>query len=183
MVKFFKSMLSWICSFGIAIVITLLIGIFGIQPYTVEGHSMDPTLHDQQKVLVSKIPNSFPGTIERGDIVIIDSRVHEARTIRDDIMEQPIMRWLSDEPTDSIYVKRVIAKAGDELELNQGQVYLNGTLMDEPYIKEEMMNQGDQTWDVPEGYVFVMGDNRNNSNDSRVLGFIPLSHVIGKKLN
>ncbi|MNT95893.1 Signal peptidase I [compost metagenome] len=55
--------------------------------------------------------------------------------------------------------------------------------MDEPYIKEEMMNQGDQTWDVPEGYVFVMGDNRNNSNDSRVLGFIPLSHVIGKKLN
>ncbi|MDP4096002.1 signal peptidase I [Paenibacillus sp. P96] len=178
--KLVKSLLGWLGTFGAAIAVTLFIGIFIAQPYTVEGHSMEPTLQDQQKLYVSKIPNLFPESLKHGDIVIIDSRVKEKRGFINDLWEQPLFRMFDEQKSRSIYVKRVIGKAGDVVEVKDHAVYLNGSLLNEPYIKETMNETEDREWVVPDGYIFVMGDNRNNSNDSRSIGFIPLDHVIGK---
>jgi signal peptidase I len=79
------------------------------------------------------------------------------------------------------YVKRLIGKPGDILEFKDHKVYRNGIALQEPYIKEVMNFISDKKWVVPDKYIFVMGDNRNNSNDSRSIGFIPLDHVLGKK--
>jgi signal peptidase I len=160
----FKKMWSWISTIGIAFAVSSIIGIFIIQPYKVEGHSMDPTLHDKERVYVSKLPHTFSYLPEYGDIVIIDSRVDRGRTIKDDVLENPIFQLLLNTTDHAFYIKRVIGKPGVE-----------------PYIKEMMQYESDQKWIVPENHIFVMGDNRNNSEDSRMIGYIPLDHVLGKK--
>jgi len=182
-VKLLRKIRSWIGSLAIAYLLSLLIGIFLIQPYRVDGHSMDPTLRDNQRLFVSKLSHTFAYMPEYGDIVILDSRVNRDRNFMDDVLENPliqILRSKGDEPV--FYVKRVIGKPGDVLEIRDGQVYRNGEALDEPYIKEEMNAYSGGLWTVPEGHVFVMGDNRNHSDDSRAIGFIPLNHVLGKKL-
>jgi len=78
------------------------------------------------------------------------------------------------------WIKRVIGKAGDRLEFKNGKVYRDGVPLDEPYVKEPMLYTSDEVIVVPEGHIFVMGDNRNNSFDSRMVGPIPVDHVIGK---
>jgi signal peptidase I len=177
----FKKMWSWISTIGIAFAVSSIIGIFIIQPYKVEGHSMDPTLHDKERVYVSKLPHTFSYLPEYGDIVIIDSRVDRGRTIKDDVLENPIFQLLLNTTDHAFYIKRVIGKPGDILEFRNHVVYRNGTSLVEPYIKEMMQYESDQKWIVPENHIFVMGDNRNNSEDSRMIGYIPLDHVLGKK--
>ena len=76
----------------------------------------------------------------------------------------------------------MIGKPGDQLELKDDKMYRNGVPLDEPYINEAMRANGNKKWTVPADHIFVMGDNRNNSMDSRVIGYIPLDHVLGKKL-
>ncbi|MNJ75537.1 Signal peptidase I S [compost metagenome] len=89
---------------------------------------------------------------------------------------------IRDHETDGIfYVKRVIGLPGDTIEVKGGELYRNGTLLDEPYIKEAMLNNYEQVWEIPEDHVFVMGDNRNNSNDSRSIGPVPQDHIMGIK--
>lgn len=80
----------------------------------------------------------------------------------------------------NIWVKRVIGKPGDKLEFHDGHVYRNGEKLDEPYINEPMEFSMDGSYTVPEGDVFVMGDNRNHSSDSRFIGPVPIDHVLGK---
>jgi signal peptidase I len=178
-----KEVWSWAKSLLFAVVLALLISIFVFQPFRVEGHSMDPTLHDKELIYVSKLSHTFSYLPDYGDIVVIDSRVDRKRTLKDDIMENPLFLLINGESEDhTYYVKRLIGKPGDVLEFKDHKVYRNGVALDEPYIKEPMEFTSDKKWVVPENHVFVMGDNRNNSKDSRDIGFIPLDHVMGSEM-
>lgn len=112
-----------------------------------------------------------------GDIVILDSRVYQERSLKDDLAE-PVSKFIR--PQNYIFIKRVIGKPGDVLEFKNGHVFRNDTKLDEPYILEPMENPTNRKIIVPESSIFVMGDNRNDSLDSRILGSIPLDHVLGK---
>lgn len=167
---------------GGAILLSLLITVFVFQPYKVDGHSMDPTLHDEQRIYASKINHTFSTNPSYGDIVIVDSRFNRERSFTDDIAESPLVNMVLKNDAGFYYVKRVIGKSGDMIEVKEGKVYRNGQVLDEPYINGPMNITPDQKWTVPEDHVFVMGDNRNHSTDSRSLGFCPISHIMGIKL-
>lgn len=172
--------LNFLYSIGIAILLAILINVFVFQPFNVEGHSMDPTLHDQEHIYVSKIPHTLSKLPSYGDIVIIDSRLHRERLFKDELLDSAIVRLFTRDTNHSYYVKRVIGLSGDVIEVKNGKVYRNGKVLDEPYIMEAMNTTSKKKWTVPENHVFVMGDNRNHSTDSREIGFCPLDHVIGK---
>ncbi len=123
----------------------------------IESVSMENTLHPGNAVLVNRLAYRF-GLPDRGDIVVFDPP-----------FESP-------EP----YIKRVIALPGEEVSIRDGIVYVNNQPIQEPYIRERPTVRG--TWIVPEGSIFVMGDNRNNSSDSRNWGPVPLDNIIGQAL-
>ncbi|GIP19941.1 signal peptidase I [Paenibacillus sp. J22TS3] len=178
--KVIKFIVSYIPAIAIAFVLTLFIGIFVFQPYKVEGHSMEPTLQDKQRVYASKLARTFSHMPAYGDIVVIDSRINRERSFMDSVREHPLIQLISGETDEHIfYIKRVIGKSGDVIEIKNQQVYRNGTALDEPYIKEKMNPAPDQKWVVPDNSIFVLGDNRNNSSDSRELGPIPFDHIMG----
>jgi signal peptidase I len=121
----------------------------------VENISMQPTLHEGEFILVNKLAYRL-GSVERGDIVIFH---HDA--------------------TDD-YIKRVIGLPGDKVEVRGEQVYINGHMLSEKYIAASPRYTG--AWEVPEGQLFVLGDNRNQSFDSHNWGFVPLDRVVGRAL-
>ena len=174
--KLIDSIQDWICSLALSLAIALFINIFLVQHMVVEGHSMDPTLHDHQHLIISKFSHSIKKMPDYGDIVTIDSRVSRERSLKDDLYE-PITNLVNQQQY--VFVKRVIGKSGDVIEFKDSQVYRNGTKLDEPYILETMRVMVDQKITVPADSIFVMGDNRNNSMDSRMIGAVPLNHVLG----
>lgn len=183
--KILKEIVSWASSIGIAVVLGMAISIFVFQPTQVKGSSMESTLHDGDKVFVSKLSHTLKQEPNYGDIVIIDSRVNRPRTLMDDITDTAqynLLTGLFSKKTEEeiFWIKRVIGKSGDTIEIKDGQVYRNGAVLEEPYIKEPMIANINKKFVVPENYVFVMGDNRNNSRDSRYIGCVPVDHVMGK---
>ncbi len=164
-----KELRDWVAAIAIAVVLALLIRNFVFTLVKVQGQSMEPTLHNADRLYV----NRFFYTPKKGDVIIF---------IPESDPKRP-------------YVKRVIATAGDSvyIDFKTGDVYVNDLLVDEPYIKEKtrtpgsyimsLVQQGEYGPDTPivvqEGHIFVMGDNRNNSKDSRELGQIPLDEVLG----
>lgn len=147
------------------IVVFILFGVFFVQPVVVEGTSMLPQLHDGERLLVNKliyykIQSASWGHIERGDVVVF---------------------WFPNDP-DKSYVKRVIGLPGETVELRNGKVYINGIELNEPYIDVEH-NQSLPSWPpkkVEDHHYFVMGDNRDNSSDSRYWGLVPEKYIYGK---
>lgn len=121
----------------------------------VHGQSMYPTFKGGEYVLVYRQAYHW-GQPHRGDIVVF----HPDSMRRED------------------YIKRIIGLPGDTVRIHNGVVYINGHPIEEPYISEPPRYEGQ--WKVPEGYIFVLGDNRNNSRDSHVMGPVPLSTVVGK---
>jgi len=119
--------------------------------------SMQPTLVEGDVILVNKLAYKL-GKMHTGDIVIF----HNPNDLAED------------------YIKRLIGKPGDFVEVTDGIVYVNGVALDEPYIAEIPRYTG--SWQVPEGSVFVLGDNRNQSSDSHAWGFVPLEDLVGKAL-
>ncbi|WP_026580813.1 signal peptidase I [Bacillus sp. J33] len=150
---------GWLKSLLFSLGIAMIIRAFLFSPYYVEGASMDPTLHDQEKIFVNKFEE-----LDRGDIVIIKGQ-------------------------DKNYVKRLIGFPGDEIEMKNDQLFINGNRWDESYLSENRKAAeglvNNLTGDfgpliVPEHHYFVMGDNRLKSLDSRNgLGFIPEGQIIG----
>jgi signal peptidase I len=183
--KVLKELASWAAHFTIALVLALALSLFVLQPTYVEGRSMEGTLHDGDKVFISKLIHTFKGEPDYGDIVIIDSRVQRPRTFHDDLREMLTVNLLTRrlfkiDAEPHYWIKRVIGKPGDHLEFREGSVIRNGEALDEPYLKEAADYGLLQPLIVPGGHVFVMGDNRNDSRDSRHIGCIPVGHVIGK---
>jgi len=192
-VKFFKELLSWIMYIAIAFVVASLLNIFVFQITNVNGDSMEPTLSNNDMYVISKLGNLTNSCPDYGDIVVIDSR-DKIRTLKDDFTEiikyNVITQFISPSSQQHIYwVKRVIGLPGDTIELYDGKVYRNGEEIDEPYLDPDdtpdyefhsIRGSYDNTITVPEGHIFVMGDNRNNSSDSRTIGPVPVENVIGK---
>lgn len=184
--KIFRGVLSWFGTVLIAVVVALFIIVFLFQPTSVSGSSMENTLHDRNKIIVNKTQNIFHGVPDYEDIVIIDSRIDRKRTFLDSVIDpfkyNIFVTKFSGNMEEIFWVKRVIGKEGDVLEFKNGKVIKNGIELEESYIKEPMLYESDEKVVVPENSVFVMGDNRNNSSDSRVIGCVPLDHVVGKYL-
>lgn len=122
----------------------------------IESISMQPTLFEGDFVIVNKLAYKI-GDPGRGDIIVF--------------------RFPPD-PDREPYIKRVIGLPGESIHISDGQVSVSGVILGEPYIKASPSYEG--TWQVPEGYLFVLGDNRNNSSDSHSWGMVPLENVIGK---
>ncbi|MBQ8752259.1 MAG: signal peptidase I [Clostridia bacterium] len=144
----------------VALALVSLLFTFIFRQVTVVGDSMNDTLMDQDRLLVSCL---FYTTPERGDIVIVDRYT-----------EEPL-------------IKRVIAVAGDSVYIDPttGLLYLNGEVQDEPYVHyENFLYDLYEPVMVPDGCVFVMGDHRNNSLDSRTstIGFVDVRDIAGKAL-
>lgn len=182
MQKFWAEVWDWTYSIVIALALAMLVHIFLFVPTQVAGESMMPTLHNGQYLVVSKMSHVLRSLPDYGEIVIIDSRVRRQRTWGDDLAE-PAHNYLGlfspAHRTNYVWVKRVIGRPGDTLEFYDGRVYRNGTALDEPYLSEPMQYRSDVKITVPEGHVFVMGDNRNHSSDSRFIGPVPIDHVLG----
>lgn len=180
--KILNEIFDWIGSIAVALSLAIFINAFIFQPTRVSGPSMQPTLHDQDYIIISKLSHTFNKTPNYNDIVVIDSRVYRERSFKDDLL-QPMATYLNAykpivDADHSVWIKRVIGKPGDVLEFKDGKVYRNGTALTEPYVKEPMLYTSDRIV-VPENHVFVMGDNRNNSSDSRYIGPVPIDHVLG----
>ena len=150
------------------IVVFILFGVFFVQPVVVEGTSMLPQLHDGERLLVNKliyykIQSISWGHIDRGDIVVF---------------------WFPNDP-DKSYVKRVIGLPGEEVTVENGKLYINGVLHQEPYLTPENINSYNRkaiTKSVDDHHYFVMGDNRNYSSDSRDWGLVPEKYIYGKAM-
>jgi len=121
----------------------------------VEGSSMEPTLHDGELVVVSRLAYRW-GTPQRGDIVVFRFPLDPERR----------------------FIKRVIGLPGEDVVIRDGVVTVDGVPLDEPYIAAAPRYSGE--WELSADEVFVLGDNRNNSQDSQTWGPVPLSHLIGK---
>lgn len=151
---------EWAESLVMAIVCVVLIFTFVARLAGVSGVSMMPTLHDKDWVLV----NELSGRYHNGDIVVV---------LKPTSRNEPL-------------IKRVIATEGQMVDINfdTGEVRVDGELLEEPYINEETHRKADMIFPkkVPDGHVFVMGDNRNNSWDSRdtEIGMIDNRYILGK---
>jgi signal peptidase I len=146
---------EWVTAIIVALLIAFFIKQFMFAFFQVSGDSMIPTFINGERVLVDKIPYYFHEP-NYGDVIIFHAT-----------------------PTED-YIKRVIGKPGDEIEIKNGNLYRNGQKLSEPYIKEPMNPRQIFKIKVPSDELFVMGDNRNNSKDSREIGPIELHQVIGR---
>lgn len=192
MIKLVSEVISWSKVLLFALTLSIIISAFVIQPFSVMGSSMEPTLDGKELynegkkgdlVMVSKSNYTLGAKPKHNDIVIIDSRMDKERSIKDSLLESFIVRKVFDGNynEESYWIKRVIGEPGDLLEYIDGKVHRNGKELEEDYIKEDMLFPF-ETIVVPENHVFVMGDNRNGSRDSRDIGSIPFENVIGKVL-
>jgi len=159
--------LEWLKALAIAIVLAIVIRTFFFAPIVVDGQSMMPTLNHQDRMIVNKIGTKI-GNIERFDIVVFHAT------------------------EDKDYIKRVIGLPGDHIEYKNDTLYINGEPYEEPYLedyKKQVIDGpltesfklediiGQKT--IPEGEIFVMGDNRRYSKDSRHIGTVPIEEVMG----
>ncbi|WP_342525843.1 signal peptidase I [Chryseomicrobium sp. FSL W7-1435] len=158
---------EWAKAILIAFSIAAIIRFFLFTPIVVDGESMMPTLRDGDRMVVNKIGYDI-GTPERFEIVVFHA------------------------PEQKNYIKRIIGLPGDSIAYEDDQLYINGEAVDEPYLDEykEEISEGTLTEDftleertnlteIPEGYFFVMGDNRRYSKDSRIIGLVPEDEIIG----
>ncbi|MDI6870194.1 MAG: signal peptidase I [Bacillota bacterium] len=142
-----------------SVILAALIMIFVGGSIRVDGSSMEPNFHDGERLIVDKVTYRFRPPA-RGEVVVL--------------------RWAPPDPR-LPYIKRIIGLPGDRLELRDGQVILNGRPLEEKYIAEPARGEFGP-YVVPPGHYFVLGDNRNHSEDSRftAVGYIPLARISGR---
>jgi signal peptidase I len=149
----------------LALIVFVLVQLFVAQPYQVQQESMENTLLPNQYVLVDKLTPHFD-PYHRGDIVVFN----------------PPANWQED-PTGTPYIKRIIGLPGDTVEIHDGEVFVNGSKLDEPYVFEHQPTQTtgpDASWTLKTDEYFVMGDHRAASQDSRAFGPITKGSIIGR---
>lgn len=182
--KILKELLGWFGSIAMGFSLAMLINLFIFQPSEVLGSSMQPTLNQGNIIIMSKLLHTFRLEPAYSDIVIIDSRVDRKHSFKDDLIDSLSSNVIASKVfkhrNNNYWVKRVIGKPGDVLEFKDGKVYRNGIALEEPYINGSMNYTSTEKITVPEKHVFVMGDNRNSSSDSRNIGCVPLENVVGK---
>ncbi len=145
-----------------ALMIAALVVVFAVQPVKVEGTSMLPRLQDGERIFVNKLIYYGLPPLERGDIVVF---------------------WYPDDPSKS-FIKRIIGLPGEVVQVRAGHIYINDRELVEPYI-DPARNVAQMTLapvTIKQHYYFVMGDNRDNSSDSRSWGLVPEKYIYGKAL-
>jgi len=149
---------SWVRDLVVSVVISAFIIIFLYQPVRVEGTSMLPMLEDQDRLFINKIAYRV-GEIHRGDVVVFEYPRDHTKS----------------------YIKRVIALPGDRLRIADGQVYVNGVRLKEPYVPNRFADDRSEPEQVlPSHEYFVMGDHRSISSDSREFGPVDRNLIYGK---
>jgi signal peptidase I len=169
----------------VALAVAILVKTFVIQAFYIPSESMVPTLEVGDRVFVSKFMFDG-GDVARGDVIVFENPNPGELPDRSGVSS--VLHWLGEgiglaQPENEDFIKRVIALPGETIEIKDNVVYIDGEPLDEPYLTEEARSSnGDlEPTTVPDGEVFVMGDNRGNSADSRYgLGTVPLDRVIGK---
>lgn len=192
-----KDILEWIVCMLIALIIVAIIKTFIGFPTVVSGPSMDSTLLNKQRLWVSKIAieiNKYP---ERGDIITFEAPSEPYQTKAVANLDNPVAIYndknkgvfsklissISIMNTTS-YIKRVIGLPGDHIEIKNKGVYRNGTRLEESYLDPGTVTDSVDGYFtdivVPDGYIYVLGDNREVSGDSRRFGCIPIDKIEGK---
>lgn len=174
-----------------AMVMAVVVKTFFLQAFYIPSESMEPTMRPDDKILVQKV-SYWAGDVSRGDIVVFDDPGGWLDAADSRRANNPVQRGLEAiglYPTGGHLIKRVVGVGGDTVQCcdSAGKITVNGTALDEPYLLDETANR-DQPFSVkvPKGYLWVMGDNRNNSADSRAHlgdpggGFISEDAVVGK---
>ena len=167
-----RLLVEWVGVIGIALVIAIVVRMFLLQQFYISGPSMETTMFTNNRVLVNKLAYQI-GDVKRGDVVVFDrATVNGNDVVHDDL------------------IKRVIALGGETISIKSCVVYINGTILAEPYLPArdtEMTDPQDRcsTVDIvdtviPEGEFFLMGDNRPQSYDSRMFGPITREMIVGR---
>lgn len=141
-----------------AIIIALLIHVFLAQATRVYGQSMEPNLHTDERLVIEKVSYHFHGP-RRGDVVVLHDPGGGSELL----------------------IKRVVGLPGERVTVADGRVYIDGVLLDEPYLDQDTVGGG-RSWVVPPLSVFVMGDNRSASRDSRTFGPVRMDQILGRAL-
>jgi signal peptidase I len=158
---FWEEAKSFVRDLVFSVLVAVLVIVFVVQPVRVEGTSMLPHLHDGERIFVNKFIYRFD-RIERGDIVVF---------------------WYPNDP-DKSFIKRVIGLPGETVSIHEGVVHINGQPLDENYIESRYHGRLETMAPkfVQNHYYFVMGDNRDSSNDSRQWGLVPEKYIYGKAI-
>jgi signal peptidase I len=162
-----RTIVEWALVIGGALLVALIVRTFFVQAFWIPSDSMEPTLHEGDRVLVNKLSYKLHD-VHRGDIIVF-KRPERAQ---------------SDTPEDDIedLIKRVIGLPGDTIETVDGVIYINDKPLPEPYLPPN--TRSDQPpvtrQEIPDGQYFVMGDNRSNSQDSRWFGPIDEDLIVGR---
>jgi signal peptidase I len=140
---------------SVRFLLPVVIVVFVSQPVRVQGQAMSPTLNDGDRILISK----SVGEIKRGDIVVL----------------------LYPQDTSKSYIKRIIGMPGEEIEIREGKVLINGNALEEPYLNPDFLSQDSMPpLKIAENHYFVLGDNRRNSSDSRYWGTVAQELIYGQ---
>ena len=191
-----KNILEWIYCIIIAVVIAILIKYFVGTPTIVKQTSMWPTLEQNDRLILNRLPRTFGEMPERGDIITFEAPSNNATGLTAEEIDNPIAKY-DNEPTTwwgkftyhvleigkESYIKRVIALPGEHVEIKDGKIYINGEELDEPYLTDDVITEPTGVLNdfiVPENTVFAMGDNREGSKDCRAFGCIPLERIESK---
>ncbi|GAB1613231.1 MULTISPECIES: signal peptidase I [Mammaliicoccus] len=158
-----RKIYEWLIAIIIAFALLFLVRAFLFVGYVVNGESMEPTFYDKERVIVNKLVKNI-GQIDNGDVIVFHANKNED------------------------YIKRVIGLPGDTVEMKNNKLYINGTQVNESYLKdgEKTPNfntrtiQGSKSDVIPNDEYLVLGDNRNNSRDSREIGFVYEKDIVGK---
>jgi len=163
-----------------ALLIVLVVNAFLAQATRVEGQSMEPTLHNNQRLVIEKVSYRFHPP-RRGDIVVfrLPNQYVPPLTERVAAMIRTVLTRSHTAAWPDPLIKRVIGLPGETVEIREGRVYINGVQLAEPYETQlTLPDLGPRV--IAPGHVFVLGDNRGGSNDSRAFGEVPLSDIIGR---
>jgi signal peptidase I len=188
-----RESLAWILIFLVAFFVAMLINMYVVRFSNVVGDSMLQTYHDGDRVVLSKLPYIFSEP-KRGDVIVFDSK-KEKRNFFEEFAESCKFNMLTqlfmsdaqkEELSNKYYIKRIIAIEGDTIEFKDNKVWVNGEALKEDYVNPAMepnytLWEG-RSWTLGKGEIFVMGDNRNCSEDSRSerVGVVPVGCILGK---
>lgn len=180
-----REIFDWVACLLVAFTVAILIRYFVFTPTLVRQTSMTPTIRDGERVLINRLVRTFNLPLYRGDIITFEKPVRSVDGLG--VYDERHGVWdvfLHDviEVTKVSFIKRIIGLPGDHVAIKDGAVYVNDQKLSEVYLNGiETPITGDYyDVEVPEGYLFVMGDNRSGSSDSREFGCIPIGKVEGR---
>ena len=189
-----KEILEWTYCIIIAVVLALLVRYYVGTPTIVQQYSMFPTLKPNERLILNRIIRTTNGEYERGDIITFESPSLVQPTVAD--TANPVAKYENEpegvfakfsyyvlEAGKDSFIKRVIGLPGEHVKIENNKVYINGKMLDEPYLSEDVLTTKYGVYYdlvVPEGTLFVMGDNRPQSTDSRSFGCVPIEKIESK---